>query len=161
MNASYGIFRKVMSIIFSVFALLWSVILFKAFMFNISRLNMDDIGIIGVADIPAAQFIPPRNLVLLFWIISIISFAVLNIVSAFKKSQSKALNILILILFGMMVCGIFLVPMQSYIISLYATFRRWFAKEDLAIQAFYFSSLVIAVLTGLSLFLSGDNHTVD
>ncbi len=149
-------FRKVMSIVFTILALLWGNILLRAFLYEISWIKIGTVGITIDADISTFLLSLRKNgpviLCLLAWTVSTIVFAVLNIIKTFKRTESKTLNVAVVVSFVIMVINAIVTPPQTYAVSIYTVFRFLIVNgATWVIWSFYAASIVVAILTGLSL----------
>ena len=145
-----------MSIVFTILALLWGNILLRAFLYEISWIKIGTVGIAIDADISAFLLSLRKNgpviVCLLAWTVSAIVFAVLNIIKAFKQTQSKTLNVAVVVSFVIMVINAIVTPPPTYAVSTYTVFRFLIIHGvTWVIWSFYAASIVVAILTGLSL----------
>lgn len=149
-------FRKVMSIVFAIVALLWGNILLRAFLYEISWINIGTVGITIDAGISAFLLSLRKNglviVCLLAWTVSAIVFAVLNIIKAFRRTQSKTLNVAVVVSFVIMVINAIVTPPQTYAVSTYTVFRFLIVHgATWVFRSFNTASIVVTILTGFSL----------
>ena len=116
--------KRIFAVIYDVMILALSYLLFNSIIFNISRISVinGSIGIIGGADMPTLLFVLTKNPVMFLmelFIIFGISTAVIITVVSFKNSCSMRLYITAIVFLIVTAILFFLIPPQTYVISLY------------------------------------------
>ena len=116
--------KRIFAVIYDVMILALSYLLFNSIIFNISRISVinGSIGIIGGADMPTLLFAMTKNPVMFLmelFIIFGISTAVIITVVSFKNSCSMRLYITAIVFLIVTAILFFLIPPQTYAISLY------------------------------------------
>ena len=116
--------KRIFAVIYDVMILALSYLLFNSIIFNISSISVinGSIGIIGGADMPTLLFAMTKNPVMFLmelFIIFGISTAVIITVVSFKNSCSMRLYITAIVFLIVTAILFFLIPPQTYVISLY------------------------------------------
>ena len=116
--------KRIFAVIYDVIILDLSYLLFNSIIFNISSISVinGSIGIIGGADMPTLLFAMTKNPVMFLmelFIIFGISTAVIITVVSFKNSCSMRLYITAIVFLIVTAILFFLIPPQTYVISLY------------------------------------------
>ncbi len=116
---------RVITIIYDILSLFWCYIITSTLVYYIPKIQMNEhsIGIIGGADTPTAIFIMGRLLNCAFSI----PFVILSVVTVFlltfqifKKHVNQKFSILLCVFLTILIILFMLIPIRSYIVSLYS-----------------------------------------
>ena len=117
-------------ILYSVISLFWCYVILNNITYNIHLLSVGKngtVGIIGGAGLPTFMFelgnIVPIVASILFMLASIAS-AVLLTVSVFKKQTNRKSSVLLCVLLTLSLISFMLIPIQSYVVSLYIVAQK-------------------------------------
>ena len=117
-------------ILYSVISLFWCYVILNNLPYNIHLLSAGKngtVGIIGGADIPTFRY-KYENIVFIvasisFMLASVASAALLN-VSVFKKQNGKKSATLLCVLLALSLVSFMLIPVQSYVVSLFVLAQK-------------------------------------
>ena len=123
-----NIFR-IVAIIYDIVALFWCYVMASALIYEFTNIHIKDGSIGIIADLPTLTFMLQTGAIFSF--ILHITFALLNIVipllltiAVFRIKTNRALNIWLIVLLGIALTIFILIPIQMYIVALYAAVLR-------------------------------------
>ena len=129
MNLRKNIFR-IVAVIYDIVALFWCYVMTSTLIYKFTKIGVNNgsIGIIGGADIPSLMFMLKTGAI--FGVVLHITFVLLNLViavlftiTAFKPKTKRSLNICLIVLLGVALTYFMLIPLNSYIVALYAVLK--------------------------------------
>ena len=138
----------ILTIFYSIISIFWCYIIINNMVYNLLRVNVHNeaIGIIGGADMPTTMYIMGEIFNLgfsaLFLIICIVTVLLLNF-SIFKKIVSKKFSITLCVFSVLSPIIFMLVPVQSYVISLYSVDKVFLFTKYIQIIYIIISVFVI------------------
>lgn len=117
-------------ILYNIISLFWCYVILNNITYNIHLLSVGKngtVGIIGGAGLPTFMFelgnIVPIVASILFMLASIASVIVLT-VSVFKKQTNRKSSVLLCVLLTLSLISFMLIPIQSYVVSLYIVAQK-------------------------------------
>ncbi len=129
MNLKKNIFR-IVTVIYDIVALFWCYVLASNLIYAFTQIGVNNgsIGIIGGAELPTLMFMLKTRAIFRFilhitFVLLHLITAVLFTITAFKPKTKRSLNICLIVLLGVALTYFMLIPLNSYIVALYAVLK--------------------------------------
>lgn len=149
-----AIFRKVISVAFALTSVVFCFIFLRSIVYRLADISAGPGGAYAIsgADRSALKRHWLPALFMLLQAAAMLSFSVFNLLSAFKNKLGAKTRWRLAALLLATVLLFVLLPPQSYVVGMYATFRSFLGWNLLFLaELFYWLGIAIAVLAGISL----------